>query len=157
MTWYCHTVKIPCISHGSLIASLESSATVSVTDFTMVMLQRHPDHAAKNSSGKFLVRMADLVELGFTEEPTIGDILQLSRLRPLGIRICPRGFGPRVRLKYLSQPSGRIYVAMRPLIGMDKIPRVFRLDGGQPPWLRSEEAPPKKRFPLESVWLFICT
>ena len=99
-------------------------------------------------------------DLGFTEEPTTTELLDLARLLKWSeanlddgwvIELCPAEVGPHLAIQYKDQPKGEIlWVAMERIPGSDDRPSVFRVvrRGSGELWLRDGWAPPDLRWYL---------
>jgi len=49
-----------------------------------------------------------------------------------GLLICPPSVGPQLRIEYEDQPENEvIFIAMKPILDYEEIPRVFRLEHPQ--------------------------
>ncbi len=98
-----------------------------------------------------------LAQLGFTENPMTKQFLgDANRLARYGLELLPAEAGLCLRDAYQDQPLWEsLWVGMDPILDSGAVPGVFRVDhGADGRWLDSSSARPRKRWFLQSEWVF---
>ena len=117
-------------------------------------MMKSPDFITlKNPETLNAVRL-QVGDLGLKGNPTTEQIY--TRIKELGLELCPAETGPHLRLDYKDQPNGEwLYIGMKQITDSSGIPSVFELGRDEDGlWLGSDWAYPDDRWSPENEFLF---
>lgn len=142
-------------SAEQLISELKAAGIQITNNAMRMLLNKKAFIPTKDLEDMTLIRLAVDDLLDFEQDPSTDRIFE--RAQELGLEICPPDTGPAWRLKYRNQPSGRLFIGMKPITCSDgrSLGRsfVFGLtrtdDGGL--WLSNDWADPDGEwFPYDT-------